>query len=568
MYDPGHGGQNGHRRFNAGLAAVDLDPVLAARYNDPVVTIALTPRWCRVRRGSSDVILIAPHGGRRAIGDPAAPTERKVNDLHTADVTNDLAAALDATAIINDGCDRNELDLNRISQVHRRAPWFLDLVVGEIAAVLARHRRAQVLIVHGWNTGQPKCDLGVGAIEQGERLEPLGQAELSVTPDYWHSAVARFRALCTAAGIATPVGERYPAAHRNNLLQLFTVRFADSNHPHVRQLATWASARRLHAVQLELGIPLRWPGPLRRGLHDAAVEAFGKPAPLSSWSTPPIPPSPPVGPLGFHVHEPTSGVTLFTSITPMGSGTAGRLLLFLGGREIALFTGEEPGARSAVGGLIFEPLPRGFALCFDGYASRLGDADLYLDLEAALAASTLVRVRANLHYCGAADGESTEPRPGQFGGTIAIDDRVITVDAGGFLDPAVAIRGPGRHAARTHLAAVFDRDTALNVRAAEGDSALTGPIVFAGRRHPAPSGHVTMLHDGDAYTPAGFHLHLTPPALPVTAVPLARMPILRPLGGGAHARITFGPARFEWDGRIGWGVYEYARRVMPRVPDN
>ncbi|HUI26846.1 MAG TPA: hypothetical protein VL403_12250, partial [Candidatus Kryptonia bacterium] len=246
------------------------------------------PEWCRVRRGRSDVLLVAPHGGRRPAADPAVPRERKVNDLYTAELTSDLAAALDASAIINDACDRNQIDLNRITQVRRHAPWFLDLLVDEIAAVLDRHSQAQVLVVHGWNVAQPKCDLGVGGIEDGAALRPLGDAALSVAPEYWNSRVAGFRVACRAAGIATPVGERYPAAHRNNLLQSLTARFRDAPDHRMRRLAGWAADGRLNAIQLELGIPLRWPGGPRRALQAAAVRAFGEPCTPAQSHRPPL----------------------------------------------------------------------------------------------------------------------------------------------------------------------------------------------------------------------------------------------------------------------------------------
>ena len=45
----------------------------------------------------------------------------KVNDLHTADITRELAQRLGAGAIINAGMDGDRLDLNRLSQVMERA---------------------------------------------------------------------------------------------------------------------------------------------------------------------------------------------------------------------------------------------------------------------------------------------------------------------------------------------------------------------------------------------------------------------------------------------------------------
>ena len=44
------------------------------------------------------ILLFAPHGGRRH--DPRIPGTHKVNDLWTADVTRDLAAACGASTIV------------------------------------------------------------------------------------------------------------------------------------------------------------------------------------------------------------------------------------------------------------------------------------------------------------------------------------------------------------------------------------------------------------------------------------------------------------------------------------
>jgi len=521
------------------------------------------PSWCCIRSGHCDVLLIAPHGGRRPSTDAAFPRVRKVNDLYTAELTLDLAAKLDATAIVNGGCDRNEIDLNRIGQITRRAPWFLDLLVERIAALRAHHREIQVLVVHGWNIGQPKCDLGVGGTEIAGTLHPLGEASLSVAPGYWAGRVAAFRAACAGAGITTVVGERYPAAHRSNLLQALSPRFVDHADPRLRQLAEWARGGHLNAVQLELGIPLRWPGRLREALVGAAAAAFGSAADSAPpWRPGKSPGHAPLTPLGFHFHDAGENLTLFTSIGRLGVTTGGRLLLFLGGQEIALFTGEEAGERSRVGGLELLADGDGARLHFRGHVTRLSDAGLYLDLEAALAASALTEIELRLHFePSSGRGREAAPRPGRFTGTIGIGNRLATIAANGFLDPALLVRGPGRHEARTHLAASFDENTCLSIRCAGGETA--NALVVTNGVGSTTRARIEVETDADAYTPRAFLLRLGDDPTPVRAWPLARMPIVRPLDDGTHARITFGPARFERAGRIGWGVYEYGRRIGP-----
>src|SRR6266852_4410528 len=131
----------------------------------------LIPDWCEWGRGASPLLLVAPHGGRRPPIDPAAPPPRlRVNDVYTPEVTVALAQRLDAGFVINRGQDRNTLDLNRVSQVQRRAPWFLALIAQEVERIVARHGCAAVVFVHGWNTGQLKCDIGVGATESAGAL--------------------------------------------------------------------------------------------------------------------------------------------------------------------------------------------------------------------------------------------------------------------------------------------------------------------------------------------------------------------------------------------------------------
>jgi hypothetical protein len=526
------------------------------------------PDWCRLRRGNSNVLLLAPHGGRRALVDPLTDHHRKVNDLHTASLTAELAERVDATAIINHGCDRNQLDLNRTGQIERRAPWFLALLSAELKRILQHHARAQILLVHGWNVAQPKCDLGVGGKEEGGVLEPLPDADLSVTDTYWGETLRALRLRCQTLGIAMVVGERYPAANKSNLLQAFTPRFANSPNPYLRELAGWAAAGCTDAVQIELGIPVRWPGPLREAFLHATSTALVDPGaalgnePVTRQGAPAVTQDE-LGPVGFHFCDPTSHLTVFASMAPFGSATWGRLLLFLAGQEIVLFTGEEPGERAAVGGLSFERVGRGIDVRFSGYATRLADARLYLDLEAALAASVLTEVELELHFEPVAGGVNAQTSHGSFSGAVSVDDRRVEVAARGFSDLGAALRGPGTQLSRSHLAASFGGSEAFNLRGTHENGPLRGLVWTREQQQPRPQGRVLVDTDGDLYTPSGFRLELQGEP-PVLVRPLAVMPIVRPLQDGARARITFGPARFQWSDRVGWGVYEYSRRVAAR----
>src|SRR5437667_5951332 len=113
-------------------------------------SLTSTAGWLDIIRGKSSVLLIAPHGGRAGAA-ARAMLHPKVNDLETAEITRDLAQRLNASALINSGMDRNELDCNRLAQVAAREPWLLELIADEVAAIVDRHQRATILIIHGWN---------------------------------------------------------------------------------------------------------------------------------------------------------------------------------------------------------------------------------------------------------------------------------------------------------------------------------------------------------------------------------------------------------------------------------
>src|ERR1700741_4075703 len=90
------------------------------------------PEWLEIIRGDAPILLIAPHGG--SAGPAARATlHPKVNDLETAAITRELAARLDAVALINSGMDRNELDCNRVSQLVERDPRLLAMIAEEVS---------------------------------------------------------------------------------------------------------------------------------------------------------------------------------------------------------------------------------------------------------------------------------------------------------------------------------------------------------------------------------------------------------------------------------------------------
>jgi len=242
-----------------------------------------------VIRGERPLVLVAPHGGRR---DPArrpwGHDRLRMNDLHTASLTAELAALAGAAALVNDEHDRNEVDLNRVSEANDRAPWFLERLADLLESALAGRGRVTLVTVHGWNVVQPAVDVGLGCAPASEPFA-VGPGS-AVSPAFAARALPRFVAACAERGIAATVGARYPARARENLVQLFTPRYREDRRPLVRALA--ALAPRVDALQLELGIALRWPGAWRRRLLEACAAAL--PALLAPLDGEP----PPTGPLG------------------------------------------------------------------------------------------------------------------------------------------------------------------------------------------------------------------------------------------------------------------------------
>lgn len=529
------------------------------------------PDWCELVRGYGPVLLVAPHGGRRPRVDAAAPPPNlKVNDIYTAELTRELAQHLRASALINHGCDRNTLDLNRVSQVRRRALWFLETLHAEIEGLLARHAQVEMLFVHGWNVGQAKCDIGVGASEGAGGVVVSDGARLTVTRGYLDRRVEPLRAALEGQGIATFIGVRYPASHPNNLLQLFAERpLGECQTAIEAQFAEWAGAGRLQALQLELGIPLRWPGEWRQRLMGCLLAHFDQthppnPLPLGREGgfrpggefkgrvAHPAALAPTRRAASLQFYDPAAGIGLLAGIGPIGpETTAARLLLFLGGQRVALFTGE----RTPPNDLLVEPLDfqvdgEVTAIRFAGPILHLDDGAIYLDLEAALAASALGEVAAHVRFARAGvDASGAEF--GRVEGWIEVGGERRAVATGGYAN-AGAVR-IGQRPGHTMLAADFGGGHGVLVNIGVGIGARVIEFRDGATRELSASVETTA-------SAAPFELHFAD-AGTLRASPDSRMEILRGLGKGGYARVTFGTARFEWEGREGQGHYEYATLV-------
>jgi hypothetical protein len=387
--------------------AIPFDATAAAR----------RPRWLKEIDGDTPVFLIAPHGGHAG---PAAraTVNPKVNDLHTAEITRELADRLGAGAIINAGMDRNRLDLNRLSQVMSDAPWMLELIATRLERIAAQHGRAVVLLIHGWNVIEPRVDVGIGAKSAAGGLLPGRSAHVSASEGFINGPLLDFVEALARSGIEPTFGLRYPGAGADNLLQAFTERHASSQMGVLRRLAALSARGALEAVQLELSVALRLPGRLRAETIAAIAGSFarcdgfharchtnGAERPrriqiIRTAETPPAPlrqktQTPVAGPLrvGLEFYDPAARIGVMASFD-LGAGAAGARVMAIAGRQrIALFTAEGRVERTAEG-LRRGPLAlcvRDGRLCFDfaGPAVVVDDGTAYLSVERALARAAL-----------------------------------------------------------------------------------------------------------------------------------------------------------------------------------
>jgi hypothetical protein len=463
-----------------------------------------------------------------------------------------------ASFLVNESLDRNELDLNRISQVTRRAPWFFEVVEHLLTKILDRHMAALVLFVHGWNVTQARCDVGIGTSVTDEDACIEDSGSITVSQEFLRERLRPFRHLCEDAGIRTTYGERYPASHPNNVLQIFRRAATPPQTGSLGRISEWVAARRVEAVQLELGVAVRWPGAVRNSFVAATKRAFGPtphgipvPAPARPHHATSLRP-----PAGLQCFDPTSGIGVSAGLSvESGAGIRGRLLLFLGGQRVALFVGEDRRLdRLVSGGPEFQRREPGFRLGFEGNVLCVEDGGLYLDLEEAFAASALQTVSVDLSFEAA---EKT--RYGRVRGTICLEGRTWTLDCHGFGGAPIRTSTPPSRS-QTVLSACFGSDLALQVRTGDARGATCGTvtrITSAGERSDDLRALAVAL-ERDGYTPRRITLPLGPEGA-IVAEPLNRMSIYRPGGGHRPTRVTFGIARVRAGDRHGFGFYEHSR---------
>jgi hypothetical protein len=471
-------------------------------------TATVAESWLEVIDSDSPLLLIAPHGGR------AEPRTRsmlnpKVNDLHTAEITRGLAERLGASALINVAMDRNRIDCNRLSQIIERAPWLLELIAERVEAIVARHGRVTVLLIHGWNIIEPRLDFGLGLRNSSGELRPPGSACVSACDDFINGAVAGLADRLHRHGIKPTYGMRYPGGGLQNLLQAFTARHRQSSNAALRSISETAMRGIIDAAQLELSVALRMPGELRARCEDAIVQTFsgnGKPHEPRSAVVINRAPRPAVvsseigaaatvaapGRIGIEFYDPASHFGAMASFDVGGAGMGARIMMLFDHHRAALFTAEGRPTRSASavthGPLSLRREGESIVLAFRGPAVIVPDATAYLSIERALASGRLdgeaeVEMRFEINRAGGefdfdrilssqgADALTSSVAFGRVSGRVCIDGIARTVN--GFARAGMSFTGlgPQKFTARRMIWASFEDEVAP--RAIEARSVAT-----------------------------------------------------------------------------------------------
>jgi hypothetical protein len=560
--------------------------------------------WLEIVDADSPLLLIAPHGGS-AGAHAQATLHPKVNDLHTAAITRELAARLGAAALINSGMDRNQLDCNRIPQLAEHAPWMLEMIADRLARIVQRCGRATVLLIHGWNIIEPRVDFGLGLRNHGGELRPPGSAHVSASDEFIHGPLSRLAAMLRGCGIKPTWGMRYPAGGAHNLVQAFTGRHRVSAIAPLARIAAVSARGVVNAAQLELSVAVRMPGELRAQCIDSLARVFEKGATAVAHAAAPAPPvvrapvprrapSAPMVParVGIEFFDPAARVGGMASFDLGAGGTGARIMMLLGRRRVALFTAEGrtvlDGNRISLGPLALSLEDGELALSFAGPAVIVPDGAAYLSIERALASGRLdagVRVEARMAVRnGGFDVESlraaARPSAASAGPVAAFATLAGEVRAGDVTTPIRAAAragmsftglGPQRFRARRMLWASFadGAPAAFELRAIASDSEpeqRTARLLDGGDWRGARLAALAIDTPSPEEPPPGIEASYADGASALARISgrvAAFVPLSRP--GPEQSRIftSMGFAVFDCDGRVGTGMFEYSRRHDP-----
>jgi hypothetical protein len=567
---------------------------------DHAQSFAAGASWLQVVEGRAPILLIAPHGGRA--GQAArARLHPRVNDLHTAEITRELSRRLHAHALINAGMDRNALDCNRVEDIAGKAPWVLAMVARRVEELAARHGRVLVLVIHGWNVVEARIDFGLGARFHSGRLRPVASAHITASERFINGPLARLCAGLQTAGILPTLGLRYPAAGRQNLLQIFTPRFGQSRLEPLRNLAALAASGLIDAVQLELSVALRWPGALRDRTIGLLSETFASSAPTASFASPAAvarrhhttasrvksrPKAVSAAPFrfGLEFFDPSCGIGAMASMD-LNGGDGARVIMLLPDGRVALCTAEgklELQRNRLTRGPI-RLLTDGDTVSveFDGPALVVPNAAAYLRMEQALETGSIdhsaafrctLELRSGIGSIGF-DGQflSQGSRRSGYGvasGAITING--VTRPLNGLGKAGVSLLGQAERpfVSRCSLWAYFPggRSQAIEARQAIEPDREPGANATVLTGNAAVDCRVEQLR-AEAWSPGRapscIEAVLAHPTgtLRVTALPRCFMALSRPGPAATRVFTSLGFASFELDGTSGAGMFECSSSV-------
>jgi hypothetical protein len=577
---------------------------------------AASESWLEVIDSDSQLLLITPHGGRAEPHTHSLPNP-KVNDLHTADITRGLAARLGASALINVAMDRNRLDCNRLSQIIERAPWLLEMIADRVGAIVARHGRVTVLLIHGWNIIEPRLDFGLGLRTSGGELRPSGSACVSASDDFINGPLAGLADRLHHHGIKPTYGMRYPGGGLQNLLQAFTARHRQSSNAPLRSISETAANGVVDAAQLELSVSIRMPGELRARCEDAIAQVFSAHGADSHAPRTPIvvnrTPRPPVarsevgaaatvaapGRVGIEFYDPAARIGAMASFDVGGAGMGARIMMLFDRHRAALFTAEGRPTRSR-SGVTHGPLSLrregdAIVLAFRGPAVIVPDATAYLSIERALAsgrldANTEVNARFEIDHAGrefdfdrifsssgaAQDGASSSASFGRIAGQVCIDGAARTVN--GFARAGMSFTGlgPGKFTARRMIWACFEDKKApraleaRSVATADAPPAKSARILGAGGWSPCELLALAIDTPSVEEPPHRIFASLTRPDGPSCEVEGSVecfIPLSRPGPGDSRIYTALGFASFRIGAHSGAGMFEYSRAADSVLTD-
>src|ERR1035437_339970 len=574
---------------------------------------ASSESWLEGIDSDSSVLLITPHGGRAEPRTRSIPNP-KVNDLHTADITRGLAARLGASALINVAMDRNRLDCNHLSQIIERAPWLLEMIADRVGAIVARHGRVTVLLIHGWNIIEPRLDFGLGLRNSGGELRPPGSACVSASDDFINGPLAGLAGRLHHRGIKPTYGMRYPGGGLQNLLQAFTARHRQTSNAPLRSISEAAASGVVDAAQLELSVSLRMPGELRIRCEDAIAQVFSANGADSHAARAPLvvnrAPRPRVARseigadatvaaparVGIEFYDPAARIGAMASFDVGGAAVGARIMMLFDRHRAALFTAEGRPTRSSAA-VTHGPLSLGregesIVLASRDPAVIVPDATAYLSIERALASGRLdgdteVNARFEIDHGGgefdfdrilsspgvAQDRASSSASFGRISGRVCIDGAARTVN--GFARAGMSFTGlgPDKFTARRMIWACFEDKEAP--RALEARSVATGdaPPIRSARILGDGGWSSCQLRDFTIETPSVEE----PPHRIFASLTRSDgssyelegsvecfIPLSRPGPGDMRIYTSLGFASFRTGAHRGAGMFEYSHTVGPK----